>query len=220
MPGTFAFTTSDTNPPHGIYSASVTFTPTDTTRYTGLIGMVDVVVNTPPAASTQYLTTKANTPLTVSAGTLAGLGYDADSDKLSITAVNSPTTCGGTVSLSSDTITYTPPPDTFVGSDSFTYILSDGFPGGTTTCTAKVTVTLARATSEFNYISTTNGGTVYLRGYGVPGTSYEIQRAGTANLSSYSVIATVTAATGSGVILYTNTGAPNPSFYRLAASAN
>ena len=80
---------------------------------------------------------------------------------------------------------------------------------------ANVTVRLSTgATSAFNYISGSSG-IVNLRGYGIPGNSYDVQRSGGPGFSSYSVLATVQALS-SGVILYTDTGAPSPSFYRFA----
>jgi hypothetical protein len=213
--GTFAFTTPSTVPLHGNYSASVTFTPTYTTN-NSVVGNVLVPVDTPPASGAHFLGATQNVALTITASTLAGLDYDADGDALTVTAVSSTSANGGAVSLSpANTITYTPAAS-FVGADQFTYTISDGYPGGTATCTAKVTVQLAKATSVITYISTTGGGTVDLRGYGVPGKSYDIQRCGTANFSTtISVVATVAAASN-GIIIYQDTGAPNPSYYRFA----
>jgi len=180
---------------------------------TGASGSVQITPSGPPVGGTQYLTTVVNTALNVSASTMAGWNYDPDGTLLTITGVNSPSTQGGTVGLSSGTITYTPAAN-YVGADQFTYTISDGF-GGTATGTADVTVTLGKATSVFNYVSGSSG-TVNLRGYGIPGKSYDIQRCGNANFSTtITVVATVTAA-ASGVILYTDTGAPSPSFYRFA----
>jgi hypothetical protein len=200
--------------PHG--NNAITAEYSGGTGFLTSTGSVTQVINTPPAVGTQNLTTTENTALNVSATTLASLNFDADGDTLTITAVNSPSTQGGIVSLSAGTITYNPPSPTFVGADSFTYTISDGFPGGTAICTANVTVQLSTgATSQFTYVSASSG-TVNLRGYGIPNKSYSLQRSGTADFSSgYTVLGTVTAGP-SGVILYTDTGAPSPSFYRFA----
>jgi autotransporter-associated beta strand protein len=173
-------------------------------------------IDTPPAAGLQYLTTVMNTALNVSSKTLAGLNYDADGDPLTITAVSTTSINGGTVSNNAGTITYSPA-TSYVGVDQFTYAISDGFTGGTNLCTANVTVTLGKASSAFNYISGTSGGTVNLRGYGIPTHLYDVQRSGTLNFSSYTNLTpSGIAAAANGVILYIDTSAPNPSYYRFA----
>lgn len=170
------------------------------------------VVNTPPAAGTRFLGATLNTALNVSAGTLASLDYDADGDPLTITAVSSTSTNGGSVALNSGTITYTPP-NNYVGQDMFTYAIRDNF-GGTNLCKAIVTVRLGKATSTFNYISPPSNGRVDLRGYGIPARSYDVQVS--TNLLNWETLDTVTAA-ANGVILYTDTNATSsPRYYRFA----
>ena len=144
-------------------------------------GRVAQVINTPPAAGTQNLAAAENTALNVTAATLASLNFDADGDPLTITAVSSTSTNGpaNNVTFNGTTITYTPA-NSFVGADQFTYTISDGFPGGTATCTADVTVRLStEATSQFTYVSASSG-TVNLRGYGIPGKLYDVQRSNAA----------------------------------------
>jgi hypothetical protein len=188
-------------------------TPNGTNLINALAGP-PAPVNTPPVGGTHYLGAIVNTPLSTSASALAALDYDADGNTLTITAVSSASTNGppGNVTLSSGTITYTPATG-YVGADQFTYTIDDGF-GGTATSTAKVTVRLGKATSVFNYVSGTSG-TVNLRGYGIPGSSYDVQRSPHPDFSSQvTVLATVTAAPN-GIVLYTDTSAPSPSFYRF-----
>jgi hypothetical protein len=177
---------------------------------------VSQVIDTPPAAGMQYLTTVMNTALHVSATTLAGLNYDADGDTLTITAVSGTSTNGpsGNVTLSGGDVNYTPA-NNFVGADQFTYTISDGYTGGTATCTNTVTVTLGKATSAFNSISGSSG-TVNLRGYGIPGHQYDIQYATTLSNPTWTLLMTVTAATGSGVIVYTDNAGAGPRYYRFA----
>lgn len=213
--GAFAFATPSTIPLHGNYSASVTFIPADTTHYNTAAGNVNVVVNTPPWPGMQYLTTTLDTTLHVSASVLASLNYDADGDTLTITAVSSASTNDGAVTLSGGNVNYTPAAG-YVGADQFTYIVSDGYAGGTAICTNKVKVTLGKATSAFNYISGTRG-TVNLRGYGIPGHQYDIQYSGDPSFATNAVLATVTAAAGNGLILYTDaTAGTGPRYYRFA----
>jgi hypothetical protein len=58
---------------------------------------------------------------------------------------------------------------------------------------------------------------VNLRGYGIPTHLYDVQRSGTLNFSSYTNLTpSGIAAAANGVILYIDTSAPNPSYYRFA----
>jgi hypothetical protein len=198
---------------HGNLTITAVYANSDG-NFTGSTGTLvpDQVVNTPPEAGTQNLTTAENTALNVSATDLASLNFDADGDTLTIPTVNSPSTQGGTVSLSAGTITYNPPSSTFVGADSFTYTISDPF-GGTATSTANVTVRETKPASGFTFVSGSSG-TVNLRGYGIPNTTYNLQIS--SDMSNWSTLTTVTAGP-SGVIRYTDTTAGDgPRFYRFA----
>ena len=182
----------------------------------GGIGASLTIANLAPVGGTHYLTTAFNSFLNVSATTLAGLSYDANHDSLTITAVNSPSTHGGTVSLDAGTITYTPATD-FAGTDTFTYTVSDAALTGTGT--ASVTVRpYGSVTSKIIYVSPPEAGTVHLRAYGIPTQAYDIQRSTdpTFPFGSTVVLATQTAASN-GVILYDDTSPPEvQAYYRLA----
>jgi hypothetical protein len=202
---------------HGNLTITAVYVNTDG-NFTGSTGTLspNQVVDTPPVGGTHSLVTTVNTPLNVSASTLGGLDFDADGDALTVTAVNSPSANGGTVSLSSGTITYTPPSPTFAGADTFTYTVSDGFLGGTATSTANVTVQLSgKATSTFTSISSPSAGIVDLRGYGIPGHSYDVQRSPDSGFSTFTTLATVTAAPN-GIITYEDDSAPATAYYRFA----
>lgn len=174
----------------------------------------NLMVNKAPAAGMHYLSTVLNTTLNVSATTLAGLDYDADGDTLSITAVSATSTNGAAVSLASGTITYVPVSN-FVGTDQFTYGISDGY-GGTNICKAIVTVRLGKATAVFNSITSPSSGVIILRGYGVPGNQYDVQESSDPTFSTYTVLSTATALP-SGVIIYTDNNAnTSPRYYRFA----
>jgi len=168
----------------------------------------------PPVPGTHYLGAVVNTPLTISASALAALDYNADGDPLSVISVNSPST-HGTVALNLDTITYTPVPN-YVGPDQFTYTISDGFPGGTATSTANVTVRLDPATCYFNYVSGTNG-TVNLRGYGIPSHDYDVQYSATADFTTIAGTFGPVTAAANGMLTYTDaTAGAGPRYYRFA----
>lgn len=176
-------------------------------------GSLGQVIDTPPVGGSHFLVTTLNTPLNLSASVVAGLDYDPESDPLNLMAVSGASANGGTVSLGNGTLVYTPPAS-YVGTDQFTYTVSDGLLGGTNTSTAKVTVLLGQATSVFNYVSTPVNHTVSLRGYGIPGHSYDILVSG--DLHSWSVLTTVQAA-ANGVILYADSQAnTSPRYYRFA----
>jgi hypothetical protein len=174
--------------------------------------LIQTVTNHPPAAGTHFLGTPLNTALNLSAVTLAGLDFDRDGDPLTITAVSGNTVAGGTVLLSEGAITYTPAIN-YVGADLFTYAIQDGF-GGTNLGTARITVRLGNATSVFKSIAP-EGANVNLRGYGIPGHSYDIQVS--SNMQDWTTLTTVAAAPN-GLILYTDTSPQGSGqrFYRFA----
>ena len=174
------------------------------------------MVDTPPVAGAHYLGAVVGTELIITASALAVLDYDADGDTLSITAVSGTSTNGpsGNVTLSGGNVYYTPA-NGFVGADQFTYTISDGFTGGTATSTAKVTVRLGQATSVFNSISAPISGIVNLRGHGIPGHLYDVQRS--PDLSTWSTISLAPViAAANGIILYTDNEAPATAYYRFA----
>ncbi len=115
----FTYTLSDGN--GGTDTATVTIT-------------VDSAVNGSPIAVDDTKTTTKNTAVTFDS--LAN-DSDPENDTLSITAVGSPS--HGSAEISGNQIIYTPD-DGYVGSDSFSYTISDGN-GGTATATENVTVT-------------------------------------------------------------------------------
>ncbi|MGO8927547.1 MAG: DUF4038 domain-containing protein [Limisphaerales bacterium] len=187
-----------------------------TTSGTGGTGASLTIANVGPVGGAHYLVTTVSTPLVVSASTLASLDYDANHDILTITAV-SPTSTNGppnNVSLAAGTITYTPATG-FVGADQFTYTISDSY-GGTATSTANVTVQLGYATSAFNYISQPVDGIVSLRGYGIPGHSYDVQRS--TDLVTWTTISGTDGVTAAadGIILYTDNPGSGTAYYRFA----
>jgi hypothetical protein len=199
--------------PHG--SNAITAEYSGDMNFLTSTGSVSQTVDTPPIGGTHFLGATLNTTLSVSSSVLANLDYDADGDTLTITKVCSTSTNGppGNVTLSGGMVNYTPKTD-YVGMDQFTYTISDGYPGGSATSTATVTVRLGNATSVFNSTSTAVNG-VSLRGYGIPENQYDIQRSCDPSFPSYSTLATIIAA-ANGIIFYTDTNAPSPSFYRFA----
>ncbi|MBN8480164.1 MAG: tandem-95 repeat protein [Xanthomonadales bacterium] len=93
-----------------------------------------VYANRPPVAANDVLTVAMNAAATLVA--VLGNDSDPDNDALTITAVSTP--AHGTAVIGTGGILYTPAAG-YVGSDSFTYTISDGR-GGTATATVAVTV--------------------------------------------------------------------------------
>ena len=127
--GTIDNSASQTN--GGVYVVTITATdgaiPIDRT-------FLYTVINPAPTATDDVASTAEDTPVTIA---VLGNDSDPDADMLIVTMASAP---NGTVVVNADgTITYTPDAN-FNGTDTITYIISDG-EGGTSTATVTVTVT-------------------------------------------------------------------------------
>jgi hypothetical protein len=132
------------------YTPPPNFAGVDTFGYTvsdGLVTDVGVVtitvtaVNEPPVAVNDSYAASKDTPLSVVAGSGVLVNdTDVDLDPLSVSASDSASTQGGVVAVAANgSFSYTPPSG-FVGSDTFTYTVSDGALADTATVTINVTV--------------------------------------------------------------------------------
>jgi parallel beta-helix repeat protein len=146
--------TGTTTPAHGSATANanntVTYTPAagysgpDSFSYTisdghggtdtGLVSLTVSPGNRPPSASNDSLTTSVDVPGTVP---VLANDTDPDGDALSVTGASTPAN-GTTVVNADGSITYTPAAG-YVGTDSFTYTISDGR-GGVGGASVSVTV--------------------------------------------------------------------------------
>lgn len=132
-----------------------------------------LVINRPPSAGSDSYSVRANAPLRIGVAKLLRNDSDADNDPLTVTAVAPNSAQGGSVTLSSGTVTYTPVLN-FNGADSFTYTISDGR-GGFATGTVNVTVTLDNTLSlDITSIAVEAGGARIVC-QGIPGQNYRIQ---------------------------------------------
>jgi VCBS repeat-containing protein len=98
-------------------------------------------VNDPPVASDDSATTSQNTSVTIDV-----LDNDVDSDGDTLTVDSVTQGDNGSVINNGSDVTYTPAGN-FIGTDSFTYTISDGN-GGTDTATVTVTVTVLETTAR------------------------------------------------------------------------
>ncbi|WP_157539122.1 Ig-like domain-containing protein, partial [Hydrogenophaga flava] len=129
--GTITFT------PAPDYSGPVSFTYTATDGTTPVTADVNVTVtpvNDAPVAVDDSTTTPEDTPVTI---LVRSNDSDVDNDPLTVTSFTAP--ANGTVTIDgSGNLVYTPDLD-FTGTDTFTYVISDGN-GGTDTATVTLNV--------------------------------------------------------------------------------
>jgi len=115
-----------------------------------------IKINNPPIATDDRLRAVANRPVV---GKILDNDIDPDGDKLKIIFVTSPTKNGGNVITNKNgTVTFLPATD-FIGTDSFTYIVSDG-KGKIDKAKVSVSVkqVFVRTVDQSNYESTTTKG--------------------------------------------------------------
>lgn len=123
-PDAFTFTVGDGQGGSDTATVSLTVTP----------------VNDPPTPGPDSGSTLEDTALVVPAATLLTNDSDVDGGALTVSGVQPTSANGGTVTLSGGNITYQPAAN-FNGTDTVTYIVDDGNPGGTANGTLTVTVT-------------------------------------------------------------------------------
>jgi hypothetical protein len=175
--GSFDFTTPSTAPGVGTALQGVTFTPTDTANYNTVRGSASVTVNATghaPVAVNDTLGTVKNQAVSLPAAKLAANDTDEDGDPLTVIAISTPSTMGGTVVLALGTVTYTPASE-YTGADSFTYTMSDGH-GNTAIGTVNVTITSSTGVSLNRvYGPVVDGGNFVVRFAGIPGRTYTLE---------------------------------------------
>ncbi len=176
--------------------------------------LVAVTVARMPSAGADFGETVNDVPTGFRADRLLANDTDPDGATLSLTAVEAASAQGGSVTLSSGVVAYTPPAG-YVGTDTFRYTLSAG--GRTAQGTVTVRV---RAASQipvnlvFLRLATSPATGMDLRFAGLPGRSYSVQFS--ADLTGpWTELARVTATSGSGFVDHSHPTAPSGAgFYR------
>jgi hypothetical protein len=145
---------------------------------------------------------------------LLSLCSDPDGDPLSLVSAGPTSTNGGTVNLTGGTLTYQPVTD-FVGTDLFSYTISDGR-GGSATGSVLVAVTSASAPSP-DIVSGPDllpNGHFHVGFAGIPGYSYTVQYSANAD-GPWTTLTNLTAgATGLFDLEDPTEPAPPTRFYR------
>jgi hypothetical protein len=133
-----------------------------------------LAITHPPTALDTFAATTLNTPLVFSVAKLLLTASSPEQFPLTLAAVGNPSVNGGSVSLSNDTVTYTPKVG-YVGDDSFSYTIDDGH-GGTATANILVTVLpAAAAAANMLPLALTPQG-LQLSFAGIVGRTYTLQR--------------------------------------------
>jgi hypothetical protein len=170
-----------------------------------------LIVNRPPSASNLNAATIQDQPISIPIEKLLLFASDADGDPLTLSSVASPSTNGGVIVRGATDVTYTPPAG-YIGSDSFSYSVSDGR-GGFGSGSVFVQVRSANNPSGNLLPLTPIPGGFEVGFAGIPGRTYTIQRAESvtgpwSNLTSVLV-------GPSGIGIFDDTNSPPPTaFYR------
>jgi hypothetical protein len=159
-------------------TTTVTCTATDASgNHSACQFTITVVANHAPVVVDNNMGAMQNHAAAVKIEKLLADDWDEDEDVLTISSVSPSSANGGTLSLTATTIVYSPATN-FVGTDSFTYTVSDGR-GGTATATVTVQVYSENdpSVNRIGGITTTPDGHVHVRFAGIPGFTYDLQRA-------------------------------------------
>ena len=134
-----------------------------------------LTVNHAPTFGGFTFTTQKNAPVLVTRAALVAKAADLDGHTLTLTAASTTSAQGGAVSLAVVGTTYTPALG-FLGADSFTITIADGF-GGSVIGTVNATVTTAPLSpARQSGLAIRPNGKVDVLFYGMPGHSFAIQR--------------------------------------------
>lgn len=168
--------------------------------------------NTAPTFAGYAIATPYETAAAVSHGKLLTAAADANGDALFVTAAGTASAQGGTASLLTGMVLYTPPAG-FSGTDTIPVIITDAR-GGTVAGTITVTVQSNTGIgTNPPTITMLPSGSAKIDFQGIPGRSYEVQRS--TDLTVWQTIATPTADVHGAVVFIDETPPPGSAFYRM-----
>jgi hypothetical protein len=170
-----------------------------------------LTINRPPSTSNLNASTIQDQPISIPIAKLLLFASDADGDPLSLSSVSNPGANGGVVVRGATDVTYTPPAG-YIGSDSFTYSISDGR-GGFGSGSVLVQVRSANDPSGNLLPLTAIPGGFSVNFAGIPGRTYTLQRAESVTGPWSNLTSVIVGPTGIGTFDDTNSPPPT-AFYR------
>jgi hypothetical protein len=201
--------------PGNAVSYTVTITGATTGGKDSIIG--GIVVDTsghPPVANNVTYSRATNLTWKIKSSDLATNGTPGDTgDTLSVVAVSGAT--HGTVALinSGTYVGYTPVPLNQGLPDTFTYTVQDDQNG--LQASALVTLNIVPQQAAQALAIANNGGQITVTFAGIPGYTYDVQRADNVGFSNFTVVETTNTPPG-GVFIYVDPSPPQPTaYYRL-----
>jgi hypothetical protein len=170
-----------------------------------------LTINRPPSTSNVNAAAIQDQPISIPIAKLLLFASDSDGDPLALSSVSSSSTNGGVVARGTTDVTYTPPAG-YIGSDSFTYSISDGR-GGFGSGSVLIQVRSANDPSGNLLPLLAIPGGFEVSFAGIPGRTYTVQRA-EAVTGPWSNLTSVLAGP-SGIGVFDDTNSPPPTaFYR------
>lgn len=176
------------------------------------------VTNANPVAVDDDATTNEGTPVQIDvAFDMLDNDTDADGDSLTLAGFSATSFNGGMITQNAGVLTYTPAPG-FDGLDGFTYTVTDGWGGTSSTATVLITVNNVSnpAPGPMTLSVNLSGSTVTGTFTGAPGATYTLQRSTTLQAGSWTDVDTKVAP-GSGTVTVTDNSPPaGRAFYRIS----
>jgi fibronectin-binding autotransporter adhesin len=203
--GVATFTTNSL--PHG--SNAVTAEYAGDANIGGLTNSLVQVVNSSPTVGDTNAGVTQNQTLAIGNAELLALGNDPDGDALSLASAGPTSTNGGTITLTGGNVNYTPVTD-FVGTDAFSFVLSDTY-GASATGMVVVTVSALNPPPPNIVVPPaydSASGTFTVTFAGIPNLTYSVQWAA-APTGPWDFLATATAGTN-GLFEVSDTELPPP----------
>jgi hypothetical protein len=170
-----------------------------------------LTINQPPLASNITAATKQNQAISIPIEKMLLYASDPDGDPLTLSAVSTTSTNGGTVARGAADVTYTPVTG-FIGADSFSWSVSDNR-GGTGSALVLIQVRPNdQISGNMLPLGVVPGG-FQVGFFGIPGRAYTLQRAETVSGPWTTLSSVLVGPDGLGV--YYDTNSPPPTaFYR------